>query len=198
MSESPEVVPVEQPALASGDAVPVEEPKKGSVAYETYLKVLSEKKSMQAKLEAIDAETKAKFEEAAKKKGDYETLLKNREEEIRNLRAEKAANEERMLNAKKLSSVLDAIGGEVDSKWYGLIDVSGIVTNPETGEVDKMSVTKTVEALKKNWPEMIRSVNPVRLPANAPQGNGAGKISYEDWLKLPATEMAKRRKDVVD
>ena len=198
MSEAP-AAPVERTSSPGGTELDPNQPNptKDSVTYETHRKLLDEKKKIQARLEAFEAEKKAKEEEEAKRKGDFETLLRTREEENQTLKAQLKAKEELEVKRRKLAAVLDSIGGEVEPKWFSLIDTSQVVVNPDTGEVDQMTVTKAVENLRKTWPEMIKNPNPARLPADAPKGNTAGKISRDEWLKLSGKEMAKWRFDQI-
>lgn len=168
---------------------PTKTPSKDVVSYDTHRRLLDEKKKTQAERDQLLAEKKQREEEEAKKRGDYEALLKSRDEALAKAQADLASVRETQAKARKLAAVLDSIEGEVEPKWFSLIDVSSVVTNPDTGEIDQMSVTKVVEGLRKTWPEMIKNPNAPRLPADAPKGNGAGKISKEEWLKLPAKEM---------
>ncbi len=195
MNEAPSA-PVEQSSAPVAPETTETKPK-DFVTYETHRKLLDEKKKIAERLTTLESERKAREEDEARKRGDFETLLKTRDEELVRLRGELTTREQRENNARKLAAVLDTVGGEVESKWYSLIDVSSIVLHPETGEIDQMSVTKTVEALRKTWPEMIKNPNPAKLPSNAPLGNGAGKISRDEWLKLPSKEMAKWKPDQI-
>jgi hypothetical protein len=94
-----------------------------------------------------------------------------------------------------LNAVIDALGGNVDQKWLRLIDTDEVVVNPETGEVDPMTVARAAESLKKQWPEMLRKT--AALPNAAPAGNGGGMISRADWLKLSSKEMMKYKPDQI-
>lgn len=152
--------------------------------------LLGEVKSTKAKLKELQEKERLKEEEEARKRGDFEKLVKTREEEIARLQAENSSWQSRMDNASKLAAVLDASGTDIDRKWYSLIPLDEIVVNPETREVDQMTVTKTVDKLKKTWPEMF--VKPGKaLPTEAPQGNGAGTITRSEWMKLPYKEALK-------
>jgi len=99
--------------------------------------------------------------------------------------------EQREVTRKKLASILDAVDGDIDSKFYGLIDYNAVVINPETGDVEQMSVTKAVEGIKKNFPEIIRRRNAPNLPSQAPGSGVPGTISRSEWNKLSSKEMLK-------
>lgn len=168
------------------------------VTLDTHRKLLDEKKKTQAKLEELLNKEKEREEIEARKRGDFDLVLKAREEELKAERDKRINLENTLTTGQKLSAVIDALGGSVESKWYKLIDVSQVAINPETGEIDTMTVAKVAESLKREWPEMSRPKSV--LPANAPAGlqSGSGKISREEWLKLPYEKMRELRHNVID
>lgn len=191
------VTPDDKDGGANQSEIKPDANKADMVSYETHRRLLDEKKKTQAERDQLLAEKKAREEEEARKRGDFEALLKSRDEALAKATSELASVREKQVTARKLAAVLDTIDGEVESKWYSLIDVSQVIVNPETGEVDPMSVTKVVEGLRKTWPEMIKNPNAPKLPADAPKGNGAGKITKEEWLKLSGKEMGKWKPDQI-
>lgn len=158
--------------------------------------LLAEKKKISERLKAFeDAEAK-RAEDDAKKRGDYEALLKSKEEEAAKAREESSRLKAQMTDAKKLGAVVDAAGQAIDRKWLSMIDVDSVLINPDTGEIDQMSVTKTVEDFKKTWPEAF--IKPGRsLPNEAPNG-GLQMIAESAWLKLPRKEMDKFKRTQID
>lgn len=176
--------PVEQTAEPVASAE--ETPKKDFVSLDTHKKLLDEKKKMQAKLEEFEAKQRELEELDARKRGDYEALVKARDEELKAEREKRMKLESTFVHGQKMNAVIDALGGNVDPRWFKLIDVSGVVLGSD-GEVDALTVAKVAEGLKREFPEMVKSNS--RLPAEAPKGNGAGKISRADWLKLPYAKM---------
>lgn len=193
VQERAPVEPTEAPA-----AIPeVIKAERDSVTLETHRKLLDEKKKVQARLDEFLSKEKEREEADARKRGDYEALLKARDEELAKEKEKRISLETTFQRGQKLNAVLDAIGTNLDPKWYKLIDVSKVPINPDTGEVDAMSVASLVDALKKEWPEMVKASG--SLPSAAPKGlsNGAGAISRSEWLKLPSKEMAKWKPDQV-
>jgi len=182
------------PAGGSGNQP---EPKKDIVTYETHRKLLDEKKKVQQERDALLAEKNQRVDEEAKKRGDYETIIKTRDDRIKELETKYGSLETRILEAQKLSAVLKTAGAPIDAKWHNLINTGDIKVNPDTGEIDEMAVTKVVENLRKDWPEMFKNPSAPNLPANAPQGNGAGKISKDEWLKLSDADMAKYKPEQI-
>jgi len=188
--------PVEQ----SGEPVaqPENQEAKSTIAYETHRKLLDEKKKLQAQLETFLAKEKEREETDARKRGDYEALLKAREEELARERAQRQELDERITRGMKLTSVIEALGGQVDQKWFKLIDTDEVAVNPETGEIDKMTVARVAESLKRQWPEMVQRVT--KFPSQAPQGlnGGPGKITESEWKTLKnSAEMNKWRRDQI-
>lgn len=188
------------PEGQSGEPVaqPENQEAKSTIAYETHRKLLDEKKKLQAQLETFLAKEKEREETDARKRGDYEALLKAREEELARERAQRQELDERITRGMKLTSVIEALGGQVDQKWFKLIETDEVAINPETGEIDKMTVARVAESLKKQWPEMVQKVT--KFPAQAPQGlsGGPGKITESEWKTLKnSAEMNKWRRDQI-
>ncbi len=168
---------------------------RSTIAYDTHRKLLDEKKKVQAQLDQLLREKTERDEADARKRGDFEALLKSREEELAKERAARQELSERITTGRKLNAVIEALGGNIDQKWLRLIDTDEVAVNPDTGEVDAMTVARAAESLKKQWPEMIRKT--ATLPANAPAGNNGGTITRAEWLKLSSKDMMKYKPDQI-
>lgn len=190
--------PVEQSGNVSVTPPEVKSERADFVTLETHRKLLDEKKKAQAKLDELLAKEKEREEADAKKRGDYEAILKAREEELQSERSKRLEIEGTLTQGRKLSAVIDALGGSVDPRWYKLIDISNVAINPDSGEVDALTVAKVAESLKREWPEMLRATS--KLPANAPQGleGGSGRVTREAWLKMSYEDMRKNRHNIID
>ena len=169
------------------------------VDYAKFRELLDEKKKVQArerelaaKLSEYEKAQKDKEEELARKRGDFDTILKTREERIKELEADAEANKRHKQDVKKLSAFLKS-AGDVEEKWMGLIQIGDIAVNPDTGEVDQMSVSKAVDSFKKTWPEAFKKPG-VRIPTEAPNG-APDMITESAWKKLASNpkEMNKYR-----
>jgi hypothetical protein len=190
-NDAPVVHP--SPSPVGGD----EQPKpKDVVAYETHQKLLSEKKKLQERLDALETERKQREETELTQKGEIQKLLDLRTKEAEELRKSLTLKEERELRAKKLGAVLKGLGGSVDDKWFTVIGdhIDDVILN-ESGEIEQMSVTGVVEGLKKVWPEMIKKSGPI-MPNESPNG-GTTTIARSEWLKLPSAEMSKWRPEQI-
>ena len=164
------------------------------VAYETYQKILAEKKAATAKVKEHEDNLKRIEEDRLKKDGDWKGLIDARENEIINLRKslEETSSRfdklnSRVTNGEKLSSVLSQLGADVPSKYYGLIDIEDVAINPETGDIDAMTAKKVAERFKVEYPEVLKkSVHSGMMGAGHGNGvAGSGSIKHSDWMKLP-------------
>lgn len=193
--------------VASGDGsnssgVTENEPKNTVVPRETYEKVLKEKKNRDAELQAakerlaaFEAQEAAKAEEEARKRGDYETTVKTLKEQI--LARDKQLSEisEKEVRRNKVAAFVKAFGAPFPEKYGSLVDIDKIELDSD-GKVDMQSAISLVDSFKKEYAEIIPKK--VSVPTPNPQGSAStGKITAEEWLKLPYKEQQKRLGDVV-
>jgi len=177
--------------------------KKDSVAYETYRKVLNEKKSRdqalseaQRKIEEYEQEQRAREEKELRDKEEFKKLLDIREKELADIKAKLTGIESNVRESRKLDAFLNTLNGTVPREYWGLINIDDIVLNPETNEIDETSVASAVEKFTKSHARLIdRPGQKTGLPNEAPAGNEP--LTYQEWLNLPAKDMAKRLKDVI-
>lgn len=188
------------PTVPEGQSTPpvvppptTDEPPK-QVSYETYLKVLDEKKRESAKRKELEEREKARETKELEEKGEYQRLLAQTREELTKKDQELADIRRNETERLKLASILNAVNGEIDRKFFQFIDLSEVAIDPDTGRPDDMSVTKAVEKLKQTYPEFIRPSNAPRLPADAPKGDTPSQIAESEWRKLRnSKEMEKWR-----
>ena len=177
-----------------------------SVSYETHRKLLGEKKRRDEELAEVkrqlDSMLKEKQEAEEKRlleTNEFKTLYESQKEKTMKLETELKTREERETNARKLNAFLKHLGGSVEDKYWVHIDIDKIAVNPETKEVDEMTVTKEIERFKATYPELIKKQGGgARLPSDAPQGSAVNKISYDEWKKLPLKEMKKYKVDQIE
>lgn len=171
---------------------------KDVVSYETHRKLLDEKKKLQAQVAKWEEDQKLKEQEELTRKGETQKLLELTKKEAEDLRQKLALKEQREIQAKKLSAVIRGLGSNVDEKWFGVLGqhIDEVVLNPDTGEVEQMSVTSIVEDIKKTWPEMLKKPA-VGMPADAPQGNNGGQIKRSEWVKLSSKDMKKYKPEQI-
>lgn len=166
------------------------------VSYDTYKKILAEKKAAQAKLDEYQKESERREAQKLEEQQKYKELYENAKTETQSLSEKVQAYETRWQDAIKLTAFHDALGDtkKIDSKYSGFIDTSKILVDPESGKIDKVSVQKEVERVTNSYPEIVKSTITSHLPNQSPSSNGT--LTPEQWRKLPLAEMKKRRKEV--
>lgn len=174
-------------------------PPPGSVSYETHRQLLDEKKRADARLRQLEDERAARERADLEAKGDFEKLLAQERERNAKLTADLQQLNERETGRRKLASVLGALNGHVESKYFELIPIDDVIVDPTSGDVDQTSVARVVEKVRTKYPEIIKATSGPGLPNAAPQGGvvPAGKIKRSDWNRLSSAEMRKWKSDQV-
>lgn len=189
--------PVDQNIDASGD-----DDRRPS--YETYQKILGEKKSIQEKAKKLEDELntfRAKFSELDQEKVDAERKRLEDKEQFKDLytktREELQAKETQIsslvkaqVDARKMSSFLDAIKADVPRQYWGLVDIDKIALDGD--KVDEYSVQKYVDEFKTSYADIIKPRETRRMPGDTAPLDDKSTLSYEQWLKLPAKEQEKK------
>ena len=162
-------------------------------------------KSFKQKQEEVDAEKRRIEEDRLIKEGQYSTIIEQREARIKELEDTVSTkdNEVKSLdgaitNFKKASAFERALGGRLkkDAYWNH-VDFDNIAVNPETGSIDKASLNTVVNQFTEDFGELVDFGSRANLPNGTANGS-SGKLSHEQWKKLPLAEKKKRMKDVVD
>jgi predicted RNase H-like nuclease (RuvC/YqgF family) len=187
--------------------------KKDVVAYETYQKLLAQRKSDQAKLaeynerleklSEYEKRIEQQEEEKAKAEGNWKALIESREAKAKEFETKyqeamtKVSSFEQSLNdAKKIRAFEDAIGGKlIDRDYYNLIDLDSIALDPESGEIDKDSLKKTSESFVKKHKILVNFKKPY---VDSREGNPSSTMTLEEWQLLakkdPKKALAERHK----
>lgn len=190
----------------SKDKSPVENPPspEGSdgegkpVSYEAYRKLLSEKKNLQSENEKLKGESTERERKELESKEEYKKLYESSKAENEELKNRVKSHEERWQDALKLNAFNSALGDtkKIEPKYYGFIDTSKILIDPESNKVDPVSVQKEVDRVTRDYPELIKSTIKGNMPNNAPSSGGA--LTLEQWKNLPLKEQKARMKEVKD
>lgn len=192
------IAPVEPPV------VPVE-PKPNpndTVSYESHSKLLNEHKKRKDKLNAANEELEA-FRSAKREReeselaarGEHEKIISTHKDRIAELELNETNRHKRDIEAKKFNAFFKGLDGEVDEKYWSLIDVSEIAVDPDSGEIDSLSVANTIEKFKREYTPIIQGQPVPNLPNAAPSGS-TGTITVEEWKQLPLPERKARMKEV--
>lgn len=180
-----------------------------TVRYSTYSKVLSEKKKYAQRLREIEAENaefrrqQAEAEEARlKETNDYKTAYEKTKTDVEQYRSKYNDLLGDIVKSRKVNAFQAVLKAQVKPEYHGFIDVDAILVDPETGEVDDMSVAKEVERFQKKHPELVVRQTPAaggNTPYPRGEGKDGNKIRRSDWLKLPSKEMYKwKHEQIID
>lgn len=176
---------------------------KDPVAYETYRKVLGEKKRRDEELRAKDEllakyeqENKERIENELKAKEDYKKLLEMRDKEIQEKDHKLKSIETEIQESAKFSAFLEAIPGQVPKKYWQMIDTAQIVIDPTTGQPDPGSVKKAAEVFQNTYGELIVNPGRAKMPNQAASGP-VEPMTEELWKSLSPKEKKQRLPDYV-
>ena len=174
---------------------------KDSVKYDTFQRVLRQKKSLEEKLSAyektleeIKMKDEADQQESLKKQQKFEELSKDLESKLEHERKEKETFKKSWLDTHKLQAVLDKLPSKPKRQEYlSFIDIDKIEIDPETGIVAE-SVEEVANSFLENYGDLLQKSGK-NLPSDAPSSKQ--KLTHEAWLKLPLSEKKTRLKDVI-
>lgn len=172
-------------------------------------RILDESKKYKESYQSVKAEReereKAKAieeEERLRKEGQFQTLLEQREAKLKEMEerldkttSEVKARDEAITNFRKASAFEKELGGKLRKEGYwNHVNFDAIAINPETGAIDKDSLSAVAGNFIKEYKELIDFGNPANLPNST--ASGSKSLSYEQWQQLPLAEKKKRMKDV--
>ena len=172
----------------------LEESKKYKEGYQSY----------KSKQQEIEAQKAAEEEERLRKEGQFQTLLEQREkrlkeleESLKNKDEEVRSRDTAITNFRKASAFERELGGKLRKQDYWKhVDFDSIAINPETGEIDKGSLSSVAQSFTKEYKELIDFGANANLPNGTANGSGSKALTYEQWKNLPLSERKKRMKDV--
>ena len=182
----------------------VERQTKDHVAYDTYRKVLGQKKAVDqrlaeqaAKLAEYEAKEAAEKEAALIREKKFEEALALKEEKLLSTTQRLADLETDVRDAQKLQAVLSKLPGRIKQEaYYNLIDLSQVAYDPTTGAIDHDSVEQVASNFTKVYgADVLERPSQGKLPADAPMGSKTA-LSVEEWRKLPLKERKERMGEV--
>jgi hypothetical protein len=173
--------------------------KKQSVDYDSFQKLLDQKKKVQAeaaelkaKFEAMERDQKIKNEEY---KALYESTLKEKQDAENKYKGLHSARIEDF----KINAFMRALPSELISVDYlAHANLDGILYDEETGVINPESVKKVADDFTKKHPQLLKTSKKFHLPNDAANTSGAKAISHSEWLKLSGKEKITRMPDVIE
>jgi hypothetical protein len=165
---------------------------KNQVAYETYSKLLDEKKSLSKKHEELQRQFDDIQKKALEKENDWKGLFeleRKEKESIQNslLERENILKEysEREVTAKKFSAFKEKLGLDIDKRYFSLIDLDEVIVNPDTGKVEETSAIMAAKKFAETYPEVVKpKVGSRGAFEGQASGSSGGAITYEQWSAI--------------
>lgn len=176
------------------------------VSYESHKKLLDEKKSlqgqmreMQKQIELFAQREKERETKALETQNNYKELYERTKEEREQLKTQMEARDARILEEMKKREFLSRLGGKLrDPSYMNHVDLSKIIADPKTGEIELDSVENAVQDFKKRHAFLIESSTPINTPTARPGATSApkndssitaekvmrGELSIEELKKL--------------
>lgn len=157
-----QVVPAESKDTKENETVNEE---KDTVKYATYKKLLNQRKKDAEELKELREFKEALEEKEAKEKGNYEALLKSREEKIQTLESKLTSYEQDLTEGTKLQAFVDRLPGPVKRQEYlSFVNLDEIALDPETKKVDEHSLKNAVDDFVKNYGDLLDKKENNTLP----------------------------------
>lgn len=161
------------------------------VSYETHRKLLGEKKKLHEETEVLRAEKKSREEKELREKGEYEALLKRKDDELAKTNSEKFALIAEKEGNLKFTALMDAIGGNLDRIFWPLLNLDGIKMDPNTGQPEATSVQDIAKSFKATYAKIIVKGTGVGVSNDSASRNET--CSADDYNKLQGSK-EKRKK----
>lgn len=156
------------------------------VKYSTHKKLLNQLKSKSEELEEL-RNFKRQFEETeAKKKGDYEALIKSREDELKEWKEKATSYERNLIEGQKLSAFINKLPGKIRRDEYlSFVDLDEIALDPSSNRVDERSVEMVVNKFVEKYGDLLEAKSENKLPK---VGSLGGRPNMKRSLKEMSRE----------
>ena len=189
------------------DSVLIEEPvvkTEDKVAYETYSKVLGEKKKASAKnKELADRITSLELEKEESHKAELEDNNKYKElneilaKENEDLKDSITSRDAKIIDSYKLQAFKDALPGKISNQQYlSFVNLNDIIID-EGNIVNPESVKVAVDKFMNVHSSLIQ-IDEQDLPSHTPGSTRTEGITSEEYKKLPLAEKKKRYQEYRD
>ena len=168
------------------------------VAYETYSKVLGEKKktalenkTLKEQLDALELEEENSIKAELEKNDQYKELNEILAEEVKDLKETITSSDIKILNSYKLQAFKDALPGKISNQQYlSFVNLKDIIID-EGDKVNPESVKVAVDKFMIDHASLIK-IDETELPSYTPGNTRTEGITAEEFKKLPLAEKNKR------
>ena len=135
------------------------------VKYSTHKKLLNQLKNKSEELEELRRFKQELEENEARKKGDYEQLLKAREAELKEWKERASSYERNLVEGQKLSAFINKLPGKIRRDEYlSFVDLDEIALDPTTNRVDERSVEMVVNSFVEKYGDLLEAKSENKLP----------------------------------
>lgn len=152
-------------------------------SYESYQKVLSEKKKAVQELKLYKEKEAAELQRKLEESGNYKKVLEERDRKIQELEQERENTKKELQDMLKLSYFKKMLPGPLDESFLPLVNLDEIPVD-ENGHPDKLGV----ERYSKEWLKTYSRVIPAQSTAKLPQGGAVPtsreSITEQEWKSL--------------
>ncbi len=163
----------------------------GKVDFKTYEKVLN-------KLKQKEREEKERELAAAKKRGDWQKVSEQKDQELAEERRKRQELEGRLERGQKLNALLGELDGDVDEDYFPLFGdlLEDIGIDEQSGLPEKGSVQAVAEVVKQKFGKVITPRKNAKLPNDA--ARGGGPVSMAAWKDMNHLDKKKNLKAAVE
>jgi len=135
-----------------------------AVKYSTHKKLLNQHKNVKSELEDLRAFKQKVEEEESMKKGEFDKIIKARDERIHELSSKLENIDKGMRDSRKYQAFNDLLPGKIKKDEYAaFIDLDGIGTTDD-GQIDRVSLEQSVNKFVKEFPDLIQLSSGKSLP----------------------------------
>lgn len=159
------------------------------IKYGTHKKLLNQYKNIKTEADELREYKRQREEEESLKRGEFDKIIGALKEENNELKSKVTNNDRDKTDSKKLDGFLKKLPGKVKrDKYLAYVDLDKIAIDPDTGELDELSLERQVKSFVNECPELIELANPKRLPVINGTGETSRKVDVKTTIKKMTNE----------
>ena len=171
------------------------------VAYNTYKKLLNEKKQQQQKLEEllswrkeIELQKEEEEEKKLKEQQKWQEIADKKEKELKKLQEQMSFEKKKQQNKIKEEAFKDALGANLKKAYMLHVDLDAIDLS-EDGQIDEYTLENVVDKFKEEFPELLpkkveeKEEKRISLPNKRPKGVKPQSFSMQELKGLSTKEL---------
>lgn len=172
------------------------------VAYNTYKKLLNEKKQQQQKLEEllswrkeIELQKEEEEEKKLKEQQKWQEIADKKEKELKKLQEQMSFEKKKQQNKVKEEAFKESLGANLKKAYMLHVDLDSIDL-AEDGQIDEYTLENVVDKFKEEFPELLpkkeeekKEERQVMLPNKRPKGVKPQNFSLQELKGLSTKEL---------